>query len=485
MAATKAFWISATGMSLLISMLLIPGCRYTTSPVASKADGRDTTASASQALSMPVDSLAYRDVAQPVREFYARRQGQLFWMSGFHRSARADSLIGFIGKVRYFGLIPDDYHAREINALKGKLNSAEDVYRLEALLTDAYIVMRGHIAFGSRMQPTARMDSAAILSLERYAAGGGLSESITAGEPVFPRYRWLRQGLGQLLDSLTPDERNAVLLDVSVRDALRARIETIALNMERWRSEKQSFGSRYIFINVPAFMLYLVENDSVILESKVIVGAAKTPTPVLSSTIECFVTYPYWNVPRKIAVEEYLPFIQRDTSFIARNNFDVLDKRGNLLTPGSIDWKKFNKNYFPVLLRQREGAENALGVLKFVFDNPYAVYLHDTNAGRLFRSEVRAYSHGCIRMEKAVALAHYLVTGSLTKKSAFVDRFLKEESQHWVELKRPIPIFVRYYTCDADNGRLRYYKDIYHRDAPAGSHVNLPVETTGAAISQD
>src|SRR5690606_24036460 len=111
-----------------------------------------------------------------------------------------------------------------------------------------------------------------------------------------------------------------------------------------------------------------------------------------------------------------------------RNNFDVLDKRGNLLQADSIDWESFSKSYFPVSLRQREGQENALGIIKFVFDNPYAVFLHDTNAKRLFRSRVRAFSHGCIRMEKAVELAHYLVTGDPGKKSKYVERFLKEES---------------------------------------------------------
>src|SRR5690606_15400789 len=110
---------------------------------------------------------------------------------------------------------------------------------------------------------------------------------------------------------------------------------------------------------------------------------------------------------------------------------------------------------------------------------------HDTNARRLFRSEVRAFSHGCIRMEKAVALAHYLVTGSLNKTSKYVERFLKEESQHWVELQKPIPIFVRYYTCDVDKGRVRYYKDLYHRDKPLSRQVYLRTDSTDSGILPD
>lgn len=437
---------------------------------------------------MPADSLdvAYRDVAtEPVRTFYKNRQEELFWIAGFDRSAGADSLIAFIGKVRYFGLLPGDYHLSEIGLLKDKLNSIENICRLEALLTDAYIRIARHIAFGKTMPSTREVDSLSISSLERYAQGGGLDNNITAGEPSLPGYRLLKHGLGQLMDSLAPGERNAVLQNSpGARDSIRRRIETIEVNLERWRLEK-NFGGRYIFINIPSFMLYLVENDSVILESRVIVGTSATPTPELSSTIDCFITYPYWHVPRKIAVEEYLPLIQQDTSFIDRNNFDVLDKRGNLLQAGSLDWKRFSESYFPVSLRQREGRENALGILKFVFDNPYAVFLHDTNAKRLFRSKVRAFSHGCIRMEKAVELAHYLVTGHPGKKSKYVDRFLKEESMHWIELQKPIPIYIRYYTCGFHNGRFSYYGDIYQKDSSVRSQLNMWMDTMDVEISND
>lgn len=487
----KSFCTSASCVLAVLSLLFSSGCRYTTGQAIaslSNTTGSDTTVRMSQVLSMPVDSLdiAYRNVAiMPVRTFYKSRQERLFWISGFNRSARADSLITFIGRVRYFGLLPNDYHAVEINVLKDKLNSVENILRLEALLTDAYITVSRHIAFGKTIVSTRNMDSVAISSLERYAQGGGLDDNITAGEPSLPGYRSLKHGLGQLLDSLETEERKTVLQNSSVAyENMRRRLETIDVNLERWRSEKD-FGSRYIFINIPAFMLYLVENDSVILQSKVIVGTPETPTPQLSSTIDCFITYPYWHVPRKIAVEEYLPLIQQDTSFIDRNNFEVLDKRGNMLQADSLDWKSFSKSYFPISLRQREGEENALGILKFVFDNPYAVFLHDTNAKRLFRSKVRAFSHGCIRMEKAVELAHYLVTGDPNKKSKYVERFLKEESMHWVELQKAIPIFVRYYTCDFDGCRLRYCDDIYERDSSVASQLYLRIDTTDPEFQSD
>lgn len=427
-----------------------------------------------QAITMPVDSLdsAYRDVAaQPVRDFYQQRENRLFWISGLRGSPAADSVIAFIENVRYFGLISDDYHLSEIRTLKDKLNSARNVCRLEALLTDAYLAMARNIRYGRTTRSIDQADSLTMLSLEGYAQGGSLKACIALGEPSFIGYRSLRRGLEQLIDSLPPDLRVEVLSNSpGVPENIQNKMRIIEINLERWRSEEVAYGSRYIFVNIPAFMLYVVENDSVILESRIVVGTPKTPTPVMSSMIECVVTYPYWLVPRKIAVEEYLPVIQRDTTFIGRNSFDVLDRKGNVLNPDSLDWGRFSRNNFPVSLRQREGPDNALGVIKFLFDNPYAVFLHDTNAKRLFMRKVRAFSHGCIRLEKAVELTHYLVSGDLNKKSSDVARYLKEARRHSIELQNPIPIFVRYYTCDYNNSELRFYSDIYGKDQPTGAY---------------
>jgi L,D-transpeptidase YcbB len=343
--------------------------------------------------------------------------------------------------------------------------TAQNIFRFEALLTDAYLLLVRHIWRGKTAHATFHSDSVAVSLLQSASVTGALINNVTTMENSLTGYRSLKQVLRLFIDSLSPELKTAVLSDEPiVHDSILSRIRTIEINLERWRLERNCFGTRYILINIPAFTLYLVGNDSVLLESKVIVGTPERQTPMLSSIIECFVTYPYWHVPRKIAVEEYLPLIQKDISFIERSNFDVLDIKGNVVSAGSLDWKKFNEDYFPVKLRQREGAENALGVIKFVFDNPYGVFLHDTNAKRLFRSNVRAFSHGCIRMEKAVQLAHYLVTGDLNKNSKYVERFLKEESRHYIELQKPIPIHIRYYTCEFKNNLFMSYKDVYTRD---------------------
>ena len=285
-------------------------------------------------------------------------------------------------------------------------------------------------------------------------------------EPDYSQYKALKIAIREILDSTDVSTKDRILSgEISESDPVMETLQTIELNLERWRMENQfSEDGEYIWINIPSFMLRVVRDGMPVLESRIIVGAQKTPTPEFSSIVECFTVYPYWHVPRKISVEEYLPIIQRDTSFITRNNFDVLDRKGRVLHKDSIDWRSFNKNYFPVSLRQREGEENSLGIIKFVFDNPYAVFLHDTNAKGLFNRKVRTYSHGCIRMEKAVELGHYLLTKDPSGRSAVLDKYLAKQQRRTVNLPKPVPIHIRYFTCEVINGRLFRYEDVYNKD---------------------
>jgi murein L,D-transpeptidase YcbB/YkuD len=248
---------------------------------------------------------------------------------------------------------------------------------------------------------------------------------------------------------------------------LHRKVQRIEINMERWRNESASLKDIYTWINIPSYMFYVVESNAVVMESRVVVGAPRTPTPQLSSNIECFTLFPYWYVPRKIAVKEYLPAIKKDTSFVTRNNFDVLDQDGNIQILSSIDWKKYNANNFPFRFRQREGLENSLGIIKFVFDNPYAVYVHDTNSKRLFRCKTRAFSHGCIRLEKAIEFSYYLIGGKRTNLTLqTLNKYISQQKGITVSLAPAVPIYIRYFTCEVNQNVLRFYDDIYQKDQP-------------------
>ncbi len=402
------------------------------------------------------DSL-YRGVTYPqvVEEFYAKAKFKPAWLE---MPALRDSMITCIRGARFYGLRSDDYHGAELGG------AAAQPLRQDVLLTDAFVAMASELRRGRGYN--AEPDTL-LLALLRSSLHTGNLEGLRSQQPSYTGYRKLIGAMRQVLDSLPPEGRASALAGEAVDEATDASLTCIETNLQRWREESQPFRGLYIVVNVPAFMLYVMSDDSVVMTSKVIVGESATETPSLSSRIERIVFYPYWHVPRKIAVKEYLPAIQRDRGVIEANNFDVLDRNGALLPADSVPWDTFSEDYFPVSLRQREGKENALGVIKFEFRNPYAVFLHDTNNRRLFKATVRTFSHGCIRMEKAEALAHFLVTGDLDSKSKEVSKWLEAKERHTLHLRKPVPIYVRYFTAEVRAGRLFLFPDVYEQDKAA------------------
>ncbi len=142
-----------------------------------------------------------------------------------------------------------------------------------------------------------------------------------------------------------------------------------------------------------------------------------------------------------------------------------MDRNGKVLNPSTLKWKTFHEDYFPVILRQREGPDNSLGVIKFQFKNPYAIYLHDTNAKGLFRKDDRALSHGCVRVEKARDLAFYLVKDdSILCTPDDLAQYLEIKHRMEINIVNPIPVFIRYFTAEANADTLLIYKDIYEMD---------------------
>lgn len=241
-------------------------------------------------------------------------------------------------------------------------------------------------------------------------------------------------------------------------------IKQISMAMERWRWESK-FPERYAFINIPAFWLTVFEKDTVVMQSAIVCGKPENQTPILKSKIDHMLIYPYWNVPISIATKEILPAVQRDTSYIRRKNFEVLGAGNTVLDYTKIPWKRYNKDYLPVRFRQRIGEENSLGVVKFNFNNPYGVYLHDTNSKRYFKTSSRAQSHGCIRLELFNEFADFLIRDdSLNYTHDSLQVYFAKQEQRKIKLKKPLPIYTRYYTAHADSTGLKLYIDVYRKD---------------------
>ena len=464
-------------ITILIFFILATGCRYHAPPVQVAGAGTpatefaDVPVEAPEAVLLPAyDSASslYKGLHQAAStlKFYELMHQQPVWVHQGRNSVLADSMTAFIQGIRYYGLLPQHYHAPELAT--GDDSAPEDnanILRREVLLTDAFLSIAKDLKSGRLPQQEPGGDSLHRALLDEALRSGALRSALESLEPRLSAYRLLKGGLRVLIDTIAPMER-ALLMAGVTGDTLASHqiARTIEINLERFRQEKALLHERHIFVNIPSFMAYVYDEDSLILESRVIIGKPDHPTPVLSSTIQCFITYPYWHVPRKISVEELLPMIQKDPGYLARNNFDVLDRKGQLLNPDSLHWLEFDQDNFPVSLRQREGTDNSLGIIKFVFDNPYAVYLHDTNARRLFKNRMRALSHGCIRMEKAIDFAHYLVTGDVRLKSPRIEKILLEKMRHNIELQRPISIHVRYVTAEVRGDMLMLYKDLYEKD---------------------
>ncbi|WP_343673704.1 L,D-transpeptidase family protein [Chitinophaga sp.] len=237
-----------------------------------------------------------------------------------------------------------------------------------------------------------------------------------------------------------------------------------AVNLDRWRKWPDSLPTRYIFVNIPGYHMMVWDSGQVILDSRVIVGAPRTRTPLLNSRLSNFVMYPYWRVPFSISIKEMLPAIQKDPHYLTKKNLEVIDRDGNAVDPDSVPWKKFNKNYFPYVLRQMDGLENSLGIMKFNFFNKYAVYLHDTNNRGLFKNAYRAMSHGCVRIQQWDSLAMYLIKDDKRFKRDSVRAWLDKGQKKQIDLSKGIPIYLRYYTAEGKDGKMMFYEDIYGED---------------------
>jgi L,D-transpeptidase YcbB len=240
------------------------------------------------------------------------------------------------------------------------------------------------------------------------------------------------------------------------------RIAQIEMNMERWRWLPRDLGERYILVNIPEMRLDIYEGDRVTLTMRTVVGKEDTPTPIFNDVMTHIVFSPYWNVPPTIAAEETLPAVMNDPGFLARNNMEIVDAKGNQVDPASVDLNNPEAYRF----RQRPGGDNSLGLVKFMFPNQFNVYLHDTPADSLFARATRSYSHGCVRLEQPVELAKYVLRDQPEWDAARIEEAMHAGTEKHVKLKSPIPVYLGYWTARVrPDGTVQFRKDVYRTDA--------------------
>ena len=250
------------------------------------------------------------------------------------------------------------------------------------------------------------------------------------------------------------------------------KLYNIAITLDRYKQLPDTMPTRYIWVNLPSYNLKVYDTDTIALESKVICGKPTTPTPILTSKISDIVLYPKWTVPSSIIEKDLLPSLKRNPNALARRGLYLITGGGKRINPGNINWAKYTKG-IPYLVQQASGDRNALGIMKFNFDNPYAVYLHDTNQRYLFANGVRCLSHGCVRVQEWKALSNYLVRNdSLRVIAPDTIKFNTDSVKNWMatkdnrtlKMKQNVPLFIRYFSCELVNGKIKFYDDIYADD---------------------
>ncbi|MGB3154717.1 MAG: L,D-transpeptidase family protein [Chitinophagaceae bacterium] len=244
----------------------------------------------------------------------------------------------------------------------------------------------------------------------------------------------------------------------------------IAISLDKYKMLPEKMPSRYIWVNTSANQLAVIDNDEVKLTSKVICGKPKTRTPVLTSNINELITYPQWVPPPSIVSKEILPAVKKNPGYLEKKGFSLVDSKGNEVDPYTVDWTKYTKT-MPYRVVQGSGDANALGIMKFVFSNKYSVYLHDTNQRYLFGNAMRSLSHGCVRVQEWERLAFYILRNDSLHsgnrgyaKIDSVKTWLRKKQKKSLVLRNPIPVFIRYFTCEGQNGNILFFDDVYSED---------------------
>ncbi len=253
----------------------------------------------------------------------------------------------------------------------------------------------------------------------------------------------------------------------AINAPVETRLAQVVVNLERLRWMNRDLGARYLMVNIPDFTVNLIEGGASVWNSKVVVGKTNvTETPEFDGVVRTMVVNPTWHIPDSIAIRDYLPKLQRDPMVLKRQNIRLLTRGGTEINPKLVDFTQYTPENFPFRIKQRPSDDNALGEVKFLFPNEFSVYMHDTPHRELFAREVRAFSNGCIRLQKPVELAHIVLTGQVPDPAATYEALHATGKEHAVALQRPIPVHIVYRTVWFDDtGAAHYRPDVYGRDA--------------------
>ena len=298
---------------------------------------------------------------------------------------------------------------------------------------------------------------------ERLRAKGLMAPSLSAryDAALTEAVRAFQERLGLEPDGVAGP---ATIAAVNVSAEARLGAVLVAMERERWLSGHHRDG-RMIWVNLPEFRARIIDDGITTFTTRAVIGARGDgkATPEFSDTMEYMVVNPSWSVPRGIIARDYLPMLRANP--YALRHLDIVDRSGRSVNRGA-GFRQYTARSFPFSIRQKPGPNNALGLVKFMFPNPHAIYLHDTPAKHLFDRTVRDYSSGCIRLAEPFDFAHALLARQEAEPEAFFDGILRSRAERRVNLEASIPVHLVYRTAFTDaRGGLHFRDDIYGRDA--------------------
>jgi murein L,D-transpeptidase YcbB/YkuD len=324
---------------------------------------------------------------------------------------------------------------------------------------------------------------------------GRTSKSVTA-----LRARLERMGYGPLGDSPVYDEQMVMMVKLvqsrfglntdgvagpgtlgAVNVSARQRLQQVIVNLERERWLVRDRGTRHIMVNMADQMMAVIDDGEPTFTSRVVIGRNRNDlrTPEFSHQMTHLIVNPFWHVPRSIAEREYLPLLQQDPLALRKRGLWLLNRKGQRLNTEGADFNVYSEANFPFLIKQPPGGRNALGRVKFMFPNRNNIYLHDTPAKSLFVKDRRAYSHGCIRVQRPFDLAYHLMRPQFKNPEATFTSLLKKGTEKQVNLETPVPIYLSYNSAWVTGDGVAHYRaDVYGRD----KHVYRALERAGVKL---
>lgn len=320
----------------------------------------------------------------------------------------------------------------------------------------------GTVAPGPTLHPGERSER--IAQLRRRLRASAELHGATDAEELFDEAledavrRFQRRH--QLADDGVVGKNTLAALNVSVD----RRIDQIRVNLERARWLLHDLPATYVLVDIAGYEIRFFRDGQLVLQSRAVVGRPYRRTPVFRAAISYLEFNPTWTVPPTILTNDVLPEIRKDLGYLAKRNMRVLTFQGREVDPSTVDWARYTGRNFPYMIRQDPGPDNALGRVKFMFPNQHMVYLHDTPARDLFERTDRAFSSGCIRVEKAVQLAELLLGPEGWSRDDVASAFADKKTRK-AELATPVPVLLYYWTVAiGEDGQLRFKPDLYDRD---------------------